>query len=156
MRFETFVPCRLGEPITAVELDHGSLFFGSISGYIGRYDFVSRTTSYSPICHSELIRSICLHDDQLYVCVGDDFIAKYEADDLSTFTTIGYNAYKHKDLLCGNNFTFVKYSMHAKSVVAFLALFPTSDVERWSKINSVRECKRKQTNNSHQAAYAGG
>ena len=75
MRFETFIPCRLGEPITALELAKTELFFGSISGYVGRYDSTTRATSYSSICHSELIRSICYENDFLYVCVGDDFIA---------------------------------------------------------------------------------
>jgi len=136
MRFETFIQCRLGEPITAVKLFRDELFIGSISGYIGRYSNRTRAVEYFPNCHPELIRDLYVFGNEVFACVGDEFIACHNINDLTSYHVIHYDEFRHKDLLCGNYFSMINYGKEAKGVVALLALFPTTDTERLSKLIS--------------------
>ena len=119
MKVDTFVPCRLGEPITSVALSKTSLYFGSISGYIGKFDTQTKQQEYYPHCMTELIRDLCFDDDKLYACVGDQYIAVHKASDLSKLEDLGYDEFKHKDLLCGNYFSFIKKSQKTTKMTAF-------------------------------------
>lgn len=136
MKIETFIPCRLGEPITSLFLSNSAVFFGSISGYIGKYDYIKKSLDYYPHCLSELIRDILHDDDKLYACVGDQYISVHNASDLNKESDIGYDDFKHKDLICGNYFSFIAKSNASKNITAFLALFPTAEVERLSLLKS--------------------
>jgi hypothetical protein len=152
MRFETFVQCRLGEPITAVALDREELYFGSISGYIGRYSSRTRAVEYYSNCHPELIRDIHVHENELYACVGDEFIACHNINDLSSYHILHYEGFMHKDLLCGNYFSLINFGKQSQSVVALLALFPTTDTERLSTINSSGKHKQHEARHYNEEA----
>lgn len=42
-----FIECILGEPITAVNSNENMIVFGSISGYYGVFDILSKKANYS-------------------------------------------------------------------------------------------------------------
>lgn len=45
-RFEKLVKVRIGEPLTAVEVNKDSVVFGSISGYVGSYSLLTKDLFY--------------------------------------------------------------------------------------------------------------
>lgn len=155
MQIETFIPCRLGEPLTAVRLTSSGFFFGSISGYIGKFNFQNKALTYFPNCMNELIRDICIHDKKIYCCVGDQFIAVHEENDLSKIEDVQYEDFKHKDLLCGAYFSYIAKSTKQNKVTAILSLFPTSEVEKQSILNSHTTPKRSKTSHNNQTIIHG-
>ena len=145
MKIEKFIPCRLGEPLTSIYSSKSALFFGSISGYLGKYDYATKQLTYFANCMNELIRDICVDDSKVYACVGDQYIAIHDENDLNKIEDIGYDDFKHKDMLCGAYFSFISKSEKTNKVVSFLSLFPTSEIEKISTLKSVRKSKRFKT-----------
>lgn len=141
MKIEVFIPCRLGEPLSALFIAENTLYFGSISGYVGKYDLTTKLLEYFPHCMAELIRDIYVENEKVYFCVGDQFIAVHNAASLLKISDIPYEDFKHKDLICGNYFSFIDKSKVTGKITNFLALFPTSEVERLSKVTSARKCE---------------
>lgn len=144
MKIQAFIPCRLGEPITALTLHGGTLYFGSISGYIGKYSAEKPNVEYHPQCFAELIRDMHAEADNLYVCVGDQYISEHDTKTLNKLEDHPYEDFKHKDLLCGNYFSFVGKSPKTGAVTSLLALFPTTEIERLSELTSGRERERPE------------
>ena len=65
IRLLSWVKIRIGEPLTAVEIDKRNykfteerVSFGSISGYVGYYDFDKKKTTYFEAINDELIRGV--------------------------------------------------------------------------------------------------
>jgi hypothetical protein len=61
MLFCKFIECRIGEPITALDIHKNYVLLGSISGYYAIYDIESNLTVFSEKCEKNLIRDCCLH-----------------------------------------------------------------------------------------------
>jgi hypothetical protein len=76
--------------------------------------------------------------------VGDQFISEHSSSSLAKVGEHQYEDFKHKDMMCGNYFSFVATSPRTKNITAFLALFPTSEVERVSKVTSAGERQRPE------------
>lgn len=136
MRVEAFIPCRLGEPITAVKISGQSLYFGSISGYIGKYDSFAKSLDYYPNCLAELVRNLEIDNGALFACVGDQFVSEHDAKTLAKVEDHQWEDFKHRDLICGNYFSYIAKSPRTGKVTAFLSLFPTTEVERLSSLKS--------------------
>ena len=72
--FVKWVKIRIGEPLTALDMNErtwwgevGVVIFGSISGYIGYYQFASNMLKYIENTFEELIRAVLsLFDEDLY------------------------------------------------------------------------------------------
>lgn len=60
MEFCKFIECRIGEPITSLDVQNNHVLFGSISGYFGIYDVSNDVVCFSEECEKYLIRSCCL------------------------------------------------------------------------------------------------
>ena len=60
MEFCKFIECRLGEPITALDVKEDYVLFGSISGYFGIFNAKKDIVCFSEECEKYLIRSCCL------------------------------------------------------------------------------------------------
>ena len=61
MQFCKFIECRVGEPITALDVHKNFVLLGSISGYYAIYDMDSNLTVFSEKCEKHVIRDCCLH-----------------------------------------------------------------------------------------------
>lgn len=61
MIFCKFIECRIGEPITALDIHKNFVLLGSISGYYAIYDIESNITVFSEKCEKNMIRDCCLH-----------------------------------------------------------------------------------------------
>lgn len=61
MQFCKFIECRIGEPITALDVHHNFVLLGSISGYYVIYDIENNLTVFSKKCEKHIIRDCCLH-----------------------------------------------------------------------------------------------
>jgi hypothetical protein len=61
MIFCKFIECRIGEPITALDIHKNFVLLGSISGYYAIYDIDSNITVFSEKCEKNMIRDCCLH-----------------------------------------------------------------------------------------------
>lgn len=78
--FVKWVKIRIGEPLTALDMNErkpswevGVVIFGSISGYIGYYQFASNTLKYIENTFEELIRAVSLPPTQIYIDRGRAF-----------------------------------------------------------------------------------
>lgn len=134
MRLITFIECRLAEPITAVDINHEYIAFGSISGYFGIFNLKGKTAKYSEKCEDELIRGLKLFDNHLYVLVGDEKILKVNVPDLTLDETLFFDDYRHNDGFCPNVFTMIGVDQPDHQLNALLMYFPTPDTEKLSKI----------------------
>ena len=61
MQFCKFIECRIGEPITALDVYKNFVLLGSISGYFGVYNVADNIVCFSEGCEKQLIRDCCLH-----------------------------------------------------------------------------------------------
>jgi hypothetical protein len=61
MQFLKFIECRIGEPITALDIHKNFLLLGSISGYYAIYNISANITIFSEKCEKNMIRDCCLH-----------------------------------------------------------------------------------------------
>ena len=61
MQFCKFIECRLGEPLTALDVHRGHVAVGSISGYYVLYSVEHNLVYFSKDCQKEAIRDITLH-----------------------------------------------------------------------------------------------
>lgn len=53
---EKYIPSRVGEPITAVDMSENLVYFGSISGYIGYYHLKDKILKYE----DKIIQSVSM------------------------------------------------------------------------------------------------
>lgn len=107
----TFIETRIGEPITAIDLNDTHLVFGSISGYYGSLNFKTNKYIFSEKCEIELIRDIKIVKEDLYILVGDDTILVCDLEDLKLKKNIDYIKYVHFEVLCSNTFTWIDYDL---------------------------------------------
>lgn len=128
----TFIECRIGEPITAIDQNKGLLAFGSISGYFGLFDCTSNTLKFSEKCDIELIRAIKIVEEFLYVAVGDQEILVMRMKDFANTNRITFSSFIHNEHLCPNVFTFLSYNSSKNELHSLLCYFPTLDTEKLS------------------------
>jgi hypothetical protein len=71
-KFEKWVKIRIGEPITALDIDNEWVVFGSISGYLGFYNIERSDLKYIQEVFEEIVRGIHITaDKRAFVCIGD-------------------------------------------------------------------------------------
>ncbi|CAD8125935.1 unnamed protein product [Paramecium sonneborni] len=72
IKFDKWIKIRIGEPITAFDVDSNMIIFGSISGYIGQYLYNQNELRYIPDVLEEIIRGVTIEQqDRVYIVVGD-------------------------------------------------------------------------------------
>ncbi|CAD8210023.1 unnamed protein product [Paramecium pentaurelia] len=71
IKFDKWVKIRIGEPITAFDVDNNMIIFGAISGYIGQYLYNQNELRYIPDVFEEIIRGVTIDQDKVYIVVGD-------------------------------------------------------------------------------------
>jgi uncharacterized protein YneF (UPF0154 family) len=52
------VKIRIGEPITAIDVNYDLVCFGAISGYFGCFNIITKEVKYVPEVFEEIIRGI--------------------------------------------------------------------------------------------------
>ena len=125
-----FIETRLGEPITALDQVENIVAFGSISGFYGTLDIKTNKTKFSNVCEAELIRSIKIVQNFLFIAVGDYNIIKCDLKTLNVIETIHYDHFNHNEYLCSNTISFLDYNKIDKSLKIFLGYFPTIDSKK--------------------------
>lgn len=122
-----FIKCRIGEPLTAVDISKTHVTFGSISGYIGIYDMNIKLTKYVDTVFEELIREIEINaeKEEIKAMVGDRCIMIINFANLDDFqmTRLSYDSV-HNPTYCPNMISFIRNGL------ALLAYFPTPNSDK--------------------------
>jgi hypothetical protein len=122
MNFVSYIPCRLGEPITALDIADGHLAFGSIIGYYGVYSFENDELRYGKECLNELVRAIKIFHGKLYMTNGDENITVVSLDNLDEIKTTIYPDLQFKHEVC-SNYMSAFYEDKKKDVLQSLLIF---------------------------------
>lgn len=126
----TFIPCRLGEPISALDIADGVLAFGSIIGYYGLY-FVERdAVRYGRECLTELVRAVKIFGDSLYLCNGDENISVAPLEDIDELRATDYPDLRFHHEICSSYMAELSADRGGQTLRALLVFSPTPDLER--------------------------
>lgn len=147
MRFDSFVACWIGEPITALGFGNEYLVLGSISGYLAMVSLKTNSVTFTSSCHTELVRVIFVSNSTIYACIGDDYIAKHDINDFSNYSVIHYEEFRHNEFLCSNYIPYINYSNINKDIRVLLALYPTNETDRLCNLISIRKYYINLTSN---------
>ena len=142
MNFLSFIPCRLGEPITALDISDGQIAFGSIIGYYGVYNVELDELRYGRDCLSELVRSAKIFKKHLYLTNGDENIAVVSLDNLDQISLFDYPELRYKHEVCSNYMSYFSISPERNSIRSLLVFAPTTEVNRQilERPNEVKIC----------------
>ncbi len=61
MEYVDYIKSRIGEPIVSIKIEKNNLYFGSISGYIGKSNLETKELIYCQKSFDELIRDILIY-----------------------------------------------------------------------------------------------
>lgn len=142
MNFVSFIPCRLGEPITAIDISEGNIAFGSIIGYYGVYNIDNDELHYGKECLSELVRAVKLFKRKLYLTNGDENIAVASLDSLDQLVLHDYPELRYKHEVCSNYLSFFSVEKEQNLLASILVFAPTTEVNRQilERPNDVKIC----------------
>ena len=127
MQFLKFIECRIGEPITALDVHKNMVLLGSISGYYAIYDMDADITLFSEKCEKHTIRDCCLH-------VGAKRKFKNQSPELNQSRAFSRNdkdnsMSQQEDSVFGSDSNFGKSSMVFKEASQMVFDFEQRDVD---------------------------
>ena len=87
-KYLSWVKIRIGEPLTALEVDAEKIVFGAISGYVGYYTLANKKTSYFEHIDEELIRGVARNPVR-FTAATRRFISPSETGTFASKTSVG-------------------------------------------------------------------
>lgn len=130
MDFITFIPCRLGEPISALDISDGVLAFGSIIGYYGLYFIERDALLYGKECLTELVRAVKIFGKHLYLCNGDENITIVPLASIDKWNVTDYPDLRFHHEICSSYMAELSVDGARGLLRALLVFSPTPDLER--------------------------
>jgi hypothetical protein len=70
--FVDLIKIRIGEPITAIDINFDLIGFGAISGYFGCYNLINKEVKYVPEVFDEIVRGVYIKSNKIaLIAIGD-------------------------------------------------------------------------------------